>query len=103
MFLYVIKCHHILKTFWRAEVYLYAFLTSAPDRNVWWASRPGRFVSREILPDTYWLGSWLCPRAGLDAVKRKNTRFPCRELNYDSSIVQPVTWSPYQQNYSGYA
>jgi hypothetical protein len=29
-----------------------ASLSSAPDGSVWWASHPGRFGSREILPDT---------------------------------------------------
>jgi hypothetical protein len=32
------------------------------------ASRPGRFTPRERAPGTCWIGGWVGPRAGLDAV-----------------------------------
>jgi hypothetical protein len=48
------------------------FLNSVLDGAEWSASRPGRFLSEEVAPGTYWIGSWVAPRAGLDAVgKRK--------------------------------
>jgi hypothetical protein len=43
-------------------------LTSALEGGEWSASRPGRFTPRERAPITYWIGSWLGPRAVLDAV-----------------------------------
>jgi hypothetical protein len=45
------------------------FLTSALDGGEWSASCSGCFTSREIDPDTYWIGGWLDPRAGLEAVE----------------------------------
>jgi len=45
-------------------------LTSALDKGEWSASRPGRFTSRERAPGTHWIGGWVDPRAGLDAVKK---------------------------------
>jgi hypothetical protein len=37
-----------------------------------------------------WLGGWLVPRAGLDAVANREISCPYRELNPDSSVAQPV-------------
>jgi hypothetical protein len=54
-------------------------LTSALDGGEWLASHPGRFTPRERVPGTQWIGGWVGPRAGLDAVvKRKipNPRLP---------------------------
>jgi hypothetical protein len=44
---------------------------SALDRGEWSASRPGRFTPGERVPDTYWIGGWMFPRAGLDAVEKR--------------------------------
>jgi hypothetical protein len=42
------------------------------DRGEWPASRPGRFTLGVKAPVTFRIGSWMIPRAGLDAVvKRK--------------------------------
>jgi hypothetical protein len=61
-----------MKVYWGVEVQLHAFLTPALDGGEWSASRPGRFTPREIAHDTHWIGGWVGPRAGLDAmVKRK--------------------------------
>jgi hypothetical protein len=45
------------------------FLTSALDGGEWSASRPGSFTTGERSPDTHWIGGWVDPRDGLDAVK----------------------------------
>jgi hypothetical protein len=45
------------------------FLTSALDEGEWSASRPCRFNPRERAPSTHWIGGWVNPRAGLDAVE----------------------------------
>jgi hypothetical protein len=36
------------------------------------ASRPGRFTPREGANSTHWIGGWVGPRAGLDAVEKRN-------------------------------
>jgi hypothetical protein len=41
------------------------FLSSELDGSV---SRPHLFTSRERAPGTHWIGGWVGPRAGLDAV-----------------------------------
>jgi hypothetical protein len=43
-----------------------SFLTSALDGNEWSTSLPG-----EICPDTYWIGDWVSPSGGMDAVDRR--------------------------------
>jgi len=46
-------------------------LTSALDGGEWSASRPGRVTSRERTPGTHWIGGWVRPRTGPDAVVRR--------------------------------
>jgi hypothetical protein len=47
------------------------------DGDEWSASRPGLFTSVEIITGTYWIGDWLYPTAGLDAVEKiKNLLLP---------------------------
>jgi hypothetical protein len=51
-------------------------------------SRPGRFIPRKSALGTHWIGGWVGPRAGLDAVvKRKNSQ-PLSGLEH--LIIQPV-------------
>jgi hypothetical protein len=51
---------------------------------------PGRFTPRERAPGTHWIGGWVDPRGGLDAVeKRKFLPPPGLELR-DYSVVEPV-------------
>jgi hypothetical protein len=64
-------------------------LTSTLDGGEWSASRPGRFTSRERVPDTHWVGDWVGCRAVLDAVMRKIPS-PRRQSNPRTPIVQPV-------------
>jgi hypothetical protein len=54
-------------------------LTSALDEGEWSASRSGRFTSREIAPDTNWVGGWVGPRAVLDAVVERKIPFQQHE------------------------
>jgi hypothetical protein len=63
------------------ELYLNAFLTSALDGGEWSASRPGRFIPRERAPGTRWIGGWMGPRVGLDAVVKRKIPTPCRDSN----------------------
>jgi hypothetical protein len=57
-----------------------SFLTSALDGGNWSASRPYRFTPGERAPDTHWIGGWMDPRTGLNAVKKRKI-FPRRESN----------------------
>jgi hypothetical protein len=59
-----------MKTYVGVEVHLHAFLTSPPDAGEWSASQAGRFTPRERAPGTHWIGGWVGPRAGLDAVAK---------------------------------
>jgi hypothetical protein len=65
-------------------------LTSALDGGEWSAARPDRFSSRERAPGTYWIRSWVGPRAGLDAVVKRKIPSLRRESKPTTSIVQPV-------------
>jgi hypothetical protein len=56
------------------------FLTSELVGGEWSASRPGRFIPGEIARSTYWIGSWVGPRVGLDAVEKRQILY-CRESN----------------------
>jgi hypothetical protein len=67
---------------------LHAFISSALDGGEWSASRPGRFTPREKAPDTHWIGGWVGPRGGLDAVMKRKILSPCRDSS--PSIIQPV-------------
>jgi hypothetical protein len=46
----------------------------------------------ERAPSTHRLGCWVCPRNGLDAVKKRKNRLPLMEMeqNTYSSDLQPV-------------
>jgi hypothetical protein len=55
-------------------------LTLALDGGEWSASHPGRFIPwGGRTPRTHWIGGWVGPRAGLDAVAKRKIRDPCRE------------------------
>jgi hypothetical protein len=47
-------------------------------RCEWSASRPGGFTPRERAPSTHWIGGWVGPRAGLDAVVRRKIPSPSK-------------------------
>jgi hypothetical protein len=44
------------------------------------ASRPGRFTPGEGALGNHWIGGWVDPRAGLDALEKRKISYPCREL-----------------------
>jgi hypothetical protein len=76
--------HHAMKTYWVVEVKCHAFFTSALEGSKWSASPPP--------PDsgTRWIGDWLGPRAGLDAVEKRKILSPFWESNSQTPIVLPV-------------
>jgi hypothetical protein len=62
-----------MKTYWRSELQLHAFLTSALDGGEWSASRPGRFTPTERATVTHWIRGWVSTRACLDETKLKTS------------------------------
>jgi hypothetical protein len=48
------------------------------------------FTPRERAPGTHWIGSWVGPRAGLDAMEKRKIPSHRRESNLRTPIVQPV-------------
>jgi hypothetical protein len=69
---------------------LHVFLTSALDGGEWSDSRPVRFTSRERASGTHWIGGWVDPRVGLDAVVKRKIPSSHRESNPRTPIVQPA-------------
>jgi hypothetical protein len=51
------------------------------DGCEWSGSRPDRFTSGKGILCTHWIGSWVGPRAGLDAVTKTNIPSPSRKSN----------------------
>jgi hypothetical protein len=51
-------------------------LTLALDGDEGSASHPGQFTSKEKAPGTHWIGGWVGPRAGLEAVVKKKIPSP---------------------------
>jgi hypothetical protein len=58
-----------MKTWWRGDI-APSFLTSALDVDELSVLRPGRFTPREMPRTTHWIGIWVRPRPGLDAVEK---------------------------------
>jgi len=56
-------------------------LNSALDGSEWSASRLCRFTPRERAPVTHWVGGYVDPRAGLDAVVKRKILSPYRVSN----------------------
>jgi hypothetical protein len=70
-------CH---KAVWRSGGIAPPFLTPALDGGEWWASPSCRFTPLDKDSATHWIGGWLGPRAGLDAVEKRKI-LHCRESN----------------------
>jgi hypothetical protein len=59
--------------------------------------RPRPLCTRSKSHDTHWVGGWVCPRAGLDAVAKKRNPCPCRESSpgrWARSLVTVLTGLP---------
>jgi hypothetical protein len=54
-----------MKTYWRSGDTDPRILTSELGGSEWLTSRPGHFTH-----GTFWIGGWVGPRAGLDAISR---------------------------------
>jgi hypothetical protein len=76
-------------------------LISALDGCEWSVSRYCRLNHREEALGTYWIGGWVGPEAGLDAVVKRKIPSPRRDSNHP--IIQPH-WAmpaPQREHYRG--
>jgi hypothetical protein len=69
--------HYATKVCVGVEMWLHHFLTSTLNRGEWSASR---FTPGDRDPDTYWIWGWFGPRAGYDAVEKRKSLAPPRNL-----------------------
>jgi hypothetical protein len=73
-------------------VLLHAFLASELDGGDWLVSLPGRSVPGVRATATHWIGVLVGPKAGLDAVTRKeHENFPRQESNPGHSVRSLVS------------
>jgi hypothetical protein len=77
-----------MKVYWGVEVEIHTFFEVGTRWGEWSASRPGCFTPGERTLGAHWIGGWMSPRAGLDAVTRRETPSPCRESN--SGRTSPI-------------
>jgi hypothetical protein len=68
-------------------------LTLALDGGEWSASCLCSFTPRERVSGAHWIGGWVGPRAGLDAVVKRKIPSPCRDSNRRSSSPWPSATS----------
>jgi hypothetical protein len=87
-----------MKVHWGVEVYLHAVLTSALDGSEWSVSHAGRLTSTERSAGTHWIGGWVGPRVGLDAVVKRKIPSPSRTRIPDHLVSSPAL---YRQSYPG--
>jgi hypothetical protein len=76
---------YVMKT-WGNEGIASSFLTSALDGVERSASRFCRFTPGERIPGTHWIGGWVGPSVGLNAVEWRKIYCSCRESNPWPSI-----------------
>jgi len=85
---YFLTEHYAMKRIGGVDVYATYSLTSTLDGGEWSASRPGRFVPREIVSGTPWIRGWVGSRAGMDAVAK-------RKITYqESNLGRPIRSLP---------
>jgi hypothetical protein len=61
--------YHAMKTVWGNGGIVPPSLPSALNGGEWSASHPSRFTPRKGALGSHWIGGWVGPRAGLDAVE----------------------------------
>jgi hypothetical protein len=95
-----------MKTYGGVEVWPYTCLTPALGRGEWSASRPTRFDPKKRALGTHWIGNWVEPRTGLDAVAKREIPasagdrtpvFHCTDWatsapQVNRAILIPISW-----------
>jgi hypothetical protein len=86
-----------MKAYWREEVQLHAFLTSALYGGEWLVSRPGRFTPFERVPGTHWIGRLVGPqsRSGRGGEEKNSHPLPGLEPPNIQPVAQRCTTELY--------
>jgi hypothetical protein len=84
--------HHAMKAYWGSGGIAPRILTTALDGGVWSASRPGHFTPKKISPSTPWIGGWVGPRVGLDAVVKRKFSAPAGTRIPDHPARSPALY-----------
>jgi hypothetical protein len=76
---------------WESGIF-HLFLTLTLDGDEWSDSRLGCFTSTstEGASGTRWIGCWVGPRVGLDAVEKSKVSWSCWELDPGHSAYSPT-------------
>jgi len=81
--------HYVMKTYWRSGGIASPILNLGTSWRSVSASRPDRFTSGESTPGTHRIGSWVGPRAGLDAMAKRKIPIIAPAGNW-TQVLQPV-------------
>jgi hypothetical protein len=84
-----IKCNKWKYTFLFALLFC---LMLVLDGGEWSASCPSNFTPRERAATTHWVGGWVGPRAGLDALKWILS-YPCQRSNPSRPACHYTNWA----------
>jgi hypothetical protein len=79
-----------MKVYGDVGVWLHKFLTTVLNGGERSGSRLDRFTARRIASGTNWVGGCMLPRVGLDVLQKGRIACIPQELNYDSSVDEPV-------------
>jgi hypothetical protein len=77
-------------------------LTSALDGGEWSSSHPGRFTPGERDPGIRWIGGWVDPRAGLNAVVKRRNLCPCLESNPGHPTLVTLYLVKHRNNFASF-
>jgi len=80
-----------MNTYWKSEGKAPCILNFVLHGGEWSVSSHGRFIPGEITRRTHWIGGWVIPRAGPDAVSKRKIPNPYRESNLDRPARSIVT------------
>jgi hypothetical protein len=74
-----------------------------PHGCEWWASRPEFFIPGKTAPcaPTVWVGGWVCPGAGQDALEKGKNILHLPGIEHYSSVVHFVICSIWRAFYRG--
>jgi hypothetical protein len=77
---------------WGSGLIAPPFLTFTLDEVEWSAPRLCGFAPGVGAPGTHWIGGWVGPRAGVDAVEKRKI-LHCRETNPDRPVRRCTGWA----------
>jgi hypothetical protein len=90
-----------MKMYGGVDLQIHVLLISALAGGVLSASCPGRFTPGERAAGTLWIGGWVGPRTGMDAVEKRKF-FPVSGLELQPLYRPARSQSLYRLSYPGY-